>query len=305
MYYFYADESGTCSRSKSALASGDWLYVLAAVSLFEHRWHKFEKFLRRRKRTLGEEIYRATGTRLGLADYEMKSNWIRNPKARAEHAFLSQLDETQLHELVDAFYRQLDYHNMYVFAVVVDKRHLRSYMDHTRTHRKAWELLLERIQFFMKAKHGKHQAVIVADDVTRQTNMALAEKLVYLQDQGTSSGCWLTNISGLPLFTKSELSNGIQLADLCAYNIYRAFVCQDLGYPFFERIAPYIWRSQNSGDRCVEGLKVFPDESPLVVEKQRWEKRPRLRLSRGLEMVSSGANPIEPARGTGRIFNLP
>jgi len=272
MYYFYADESGTCSTSRSAIDSGDWLYVLAAVSLFEHRWHKFEKFLRRRKRELGEEIYQRTQVRLRLADYEIKSNWIRNPQARNGRPFLSHLSEHQLRELVDAFYSQLGYHHMSVFGVVLDKRHLRDYMDHTRAHRKAWELLLERIQFFMKSEHDRHQAIIVADDVTRQTNLALAEKLVYLQDRGTSSGCWLSNISGLPMFTKSELSNGIQLADLCAYNIHRAFRQQDLSYPFFDRIAPYIWRSKTRRDGTVDGLKVFPDESPLVGEKERWEK---------------------------------
>jgi hypothetical protein len=272
VYYFYADESGTCSTSAAALDSDDWLYVLCAVSLFEHRWHKFEKFLRRSKRELGEDIYQRTGLRLRLADYEIKSNWIRNPKARREHPFLSHLDETHLRELVDAYYEQLGYHHMSVFAVVLDKRYLRGYMDYTRAHRKAWELLLERVQFFMKSEHDKHQAVIVADDVTRQTNLALAEKLVYLQDEGTSSGCWLTNISGLPMFTRSELSNGIQLADLCAYNIYRAFSQRDLSYPFFNRIAPYIWRSKTRRGRPVDGLKVFPDESPLVGEKERWEK---------------------------------
>lgn len=272
MYYFYADESGTCSTSEAALNSGDWLYVLAAVSLFEHRWHKFEKFLRRRKRQLGDDIHRRAGVRLGLADYEIKSNWIRNAKERADHPFLSHLDEGQLRGLVDAFYEQLGYHHMYVFAVVIDKRHLRDYMDYTRTHRKAWELLLERIQFFMKSEHQKHQAVIVADDVTRQANLALAEKVVYLQEEGTSSGCWLSNISGLPLFTKSELSNGIQLADLCAYNIYRAFSQRDLSYPFFRRIAPYLWRSKTRRDGTVDGLKVFPDESCLVRVKERWEK---------------------------------
>ena len=272
MYFFYVDESGTCSSSKSAIESGDWLYVLTAVSLFEHRWHKFEKFLRRRKRDIGQDIFRKTGKRLNLADYEIKSNWIRISQERAQHPFLSHLSDEQLQGLVDAFYRQLQYHHMYVFAVVLDKRYLRDYMNQTRAHRKAWELLLERIQFFMKSEHDKHQAVIVADDVTRQTNMALAEKLVYLQEEGTSSGCWLTKISGLPLFTKSELSNGIQLADLCAYNIYRAFQQQDFSYPFFHRIAPHIWRSKRVSGETADGLKVFPDESPLLAEKEKWEK---------------------------------
>ena len=43
------------------------------------------------------------------------------------------------------------------------------------------------------------------------------------------------------MFVRSELSAGVQLADLCSYNIYRAFKYGDLTYPFFQRIAPFIW----------------------------------------------------------------
>ena len=39
-----------------------------------------------------------------------------------------------------------------------------------------------------------------------------------------------------PFFTRSELSNGVQLADLLAYSVYRAFKGEDLGYPYFERV---------------------------------------------------------------------
>jgi len=279
MYYFYVDESGTRSLEPHDLCPGaplhqqHWLYVLTAVSLFEHRWHKFEKFLRRRKRELGEIIFRESAIRLGLRDYEIKSTWIRNSRRRQDHPLLRNLNEQQLTALADAFYKQLQYHNMNVFSVVVDKRHLRDYMDPAKLQRKAWELLLERVENFMRMRHGKHQALIVADDTTRQENLALAEKLVYFQEHGTSSGCWLKHISGLPMFTRSELSNGIQLADLCSYNIYRAFRDQNLEYPYFRRIEGSIWRDAGSRGRTVDGLKVFPDDSPLVALKEEWQKK--------------------------------
>jgi len=276
MFYFYVDESGNRGVPAAPEATqgptSDWLYVLVAVSLFEHRWHQFEKFLRRRKRDLGESLRTTRGLRLGLTDYEIKSAWVRIPSQRSRRPFLANLSDEQLTSLVDAYYAQLAYHNMHVFAVVVDKRHLRDFMDPVKLHRKATELLLERIQLFMRTEHSKHQALVVADDATRQENLALAEKILYFQEQGTSSGCRLTHISGLPMFTRSEFSNGIQLADLCAYNVYRAFRDGDLNYAHFHRIEDRIWR-RTRYDGAADGLKVFPPSSPLTELAQEWQRR--------------------------------
>jgi len=58
----------------------------------------------------------------------------------------------------------------------VDKRHLFDYMTEERLHRKGWELLLERVEYFMRSEHDRHQAVMVADDVSPQMNRSLAMK---------------------------------------------------------------------------------------------------------------------------------
>ena len=65
------------------------------------------------------------------------------------------------------------------------------------------------------------------------------------------------------MFVRSELSNGVQLADLCSYTIYRAFRYGDLSYPFFNRIKPYIWSQSEPVKRPFSGLYVFPGGSPL------------------------------------------
>ena len=284
MYFFYADEAGNRNPRVEIVREGgktvwnDWLYVLTAVSLFEHRWHGFDKTLSRRKRELIERIYRDTGRRLDLADCELKSNWVRIPKERARHPFLANLTSAELTDLVELFYRQLTYHPMFVFSVVIDKHHLHDYMTEERLHRKAWELLLERAEYFMRTEHDRHQAVIVVDDASPQLNRSLAMKHAYFQDQGTSAGLWLQHISEMPLFVRSELSNGVQLADLVSYNIYRAFWTGDLTYPFFARLVPCFWSRGSTPVEEIGGLKVFPDESPLqelrkTLGKQRAQNR--------------------------------
>jgi hypothetical protein len=269
MYFFYVDETGNRNPKVEIVRQGgrtipnDWLYVLTAVSLFEHRWHGFDKTLSRRKRELIERIYKDTGRQLDLADCELKSNWVRIPKERARRPFLASLSEVELKDLVDLFYRQLSHHPMFIFSVVVDKRHLFDYMTEERLHRKGWELLLERVEYFMRSEHDRHQAVMVADDVSPQMNRSLAMKHAFFQDRGTSAGLWLRHISEMPLFVRSELSNGVQLADMVSYNIYRAFRSADASYPYFARLLPCFWSCGTTSPEEIEGLKIFPDDSPL------------------------------------------
>ena len=64
-----------------------------------------------------------------------------------------------------------------------------------------------------------------------------------------------------PFFTRSELSNGVQLADLLAYSVYRAFKDENVGYPYFERVLGNFYRRRQG--TALDGLEVWPDRSPL------------------------------------------
>lgn len=276
MYFFYVDESGTLDpevtgkRADGSMFAKEHIYVLLAVSLYEHRWHGFEKTLNRKKWELIDLIRRAGSAHaLELADCEVKSTWIRIPKERAARPFLANLTDPELNQLVNLYYQQLAHHHMHAFAVVVDKRHLRGYMDSAKLHRKAWELVLERIETFMREEHPKHQAVLITDDISRERNKNLAMKHAYIQSEGTASGTWLRHIAEMPLFVRSELSNGVQLADLLAYNVYRCFRYEDADYPFFVRMLPHLWASEKMPAGSIAGLQVFPPESPLTTLLQK------------------------------------
>ena len=54
----------------------------------------------------------------------------------------------------------------------------------------------------------------------------------------------------------------MQLADLLAYNVYRAFRAEDLNYPYFRSVLPKIYRRRDTGS--LAGLKDWPETSPLV-----------------------------------------
>ena len=138
-------------------------------------------------------------------------------------------------------------------------------------------------------------------------NRSLAMKHAYFQQCGTSSGCRLRHIIEMPLFVRSELSNGIQLADLVSYNIYRAFKTGDLAYPWFRKVTPFIWPGNSATPGIPTGLKIFPPESPFFAQASSDAASPWLvqKKDRGAvntapqRLMSSGANPIEPTCGTG------
>jgi len=95
MYLFYVDESGTRDPDAGPYVDGaytkSWLYVLTAVGLLDHRWKGFYSRIVGRKRQLLARVNSAHGLSLDLNATEIKSNWIRIPKARAAHPFLSRL----------------------------------------------------------------------------------------------------------------------------------------------------------------------------------------------------------------------
>jgi hypothetical protein len=121
----------------------------------------------------------------------------------------------------------------------------------------------------MKQFHPKHQAVIVMDDTNRALNRAVALKHAWFQRQGNRN-LWFDHIVEYPFFTDSQLSAGVQLADLCGYNIYRAFRYEKFDYPYFKKMLPYFY-IQRDGKK-LDGLKVFPNDSTLVAFARRgWD----------------------------------
>lgn len=167
--------------------------------------------------------------------------------------------------LVQLYFQHLRPMRMPVFAVVVDKRYL---VPHARltaawVHTKAWELLCERIQMFMHNERPDQRALLVADDSGKVENCALAMRHAHFLETATSARRRLDHIMDMPLFVRSELSEGVQLADLCAYPIHRAFRDGNLRYAQFAPVYEQLYRLDQ--EAVPAGLKIFPPVSPLRV----------------------------------------
>jgi len=129
--------------------------------------------------------------------------------------------------------------------------------------KKAYEILIERLERYLGEFHDKHKGLIIIDDVSRQENRSLAAKHLFIQREGNQIMRFRHLIEG-PMFSDSALSTGIQLADLCAYNVYRAFKDKNFRYPHFLNLLDRFYSSRRTDPFKLDGLKVWPDDSDLI-----------------------------------------
>ncbi len=271
MYFFYFDESGSRDPSVGTPNNPkDHIYVLTAVGLHERKWFTLNKNVSSIKLTLAKKLASEGKGQFDLSECEVKSNWIRNPKEREKKSpFLHNLSEEDLGRLVRCFLEQPKALNAVVMTAVIDKRYLQDHLDHEKLHKKAYEFLLERIEHYITEYHRNNLALMVMDDTSKELNRAVAMKHAFFQRAGNQN-MRFQHIVEYPFFTRSELSNGVQLADLIAYNIYRAFKTEDFNYSYFTDLWPIIYRRRDGN--VLNGLKVWPDDSPLVTHaKTAWE----------------------------------
>ena len=166
MYFFYIDESGTKdpeitgARKDGTLVGKEHLYVLTAVSLYERKWKDFEREITNLKLELADKLHRKSGRRYQLSECEVKSVWLRHPKEReSKSPFLHALSEQERTRISETFFCQLPRRHMRIFSVIVDKRKLLGHFDEDKLFKKAYELLLERIEHYLAEYFPKHQGL--------------------------------------------------------------------------------------------------------------------------------------------------
>ena len=260
MYLFYIDESGSRDKVLSFKKgrTPNHIYVLTAVGFYENHWNKFDQAISRLKL----DMIKHNNLDLKLSDCEVKSNWLRNPKARKKSKFLDSISDDDRTKLQTEFYHQLDLAKATLISVVIDKRNLAKDTSIEKMHQQAYELLLERIRNHMKFNHPSHNAIIIMDDTGKNFNSNIAMLHAKFQREGNKN-VKFGKVIEYPLFTASELSNGIQLADLCAYNVYSAFVYEDFAYEFFGNQLRYYSKHKKTGAIFGAGIKIWPNQSVL------------------------------------------
>lgn len=295
MYFIYIDESG--EKNPSAKLKREEPFVLTALALHEYQWKRFEQEINEHKLRLIRQINKRECTNLELADAEVHSSDLRIRANKNKHPFLKYLSDQEIYDLVKLYYSQLSKRHFTIFAVITDKTKLNDFMDHEKLLKKAYELLLERGERFIADEQKKHNAIFVLDNTSKQINRSIAMKHSYFLRSGTTSGLKLKHVVEIPFFVESYLSNGVQLADLTAYNIFRAFKDKDVNYEYFLKILPYFHTSKRTREQKIDGLKVFPEEHKWVEFLKEIEiKRACLKTEQALKLTSGSfkEKDIEP-----------
>jgi len=257
MYLFYVDESG--EREYESVSQ---YFALCALGVPVQEW-----------KSLNTDVLALKKTYFNDVEVEVKSNWLRIPKERQKR-YLSRypVSESELQEFTDKLYDALLSHNVVLVASVIDKQQVQQqYVSPQSPSSLAYRLMFERVELFLQ-KQAQTHGVLVFDKITElemqkkgYENLLYRQHLRYLE-KGTDYVQVSQIVEGL-LFIPSHENNLLQLADLCAYNIYRQFVQYGAEwdaqksftnrYPYFARIEPKLYRSL-TGDYAGYGLKKFP-----------------------------------------------
>ncbi|MGB0343130.1 MAG: DUF3800 domain-containing protein [Parvibaculales bacterium] len=263
MYFFYIDEAGSRDPKPK---DGKNVYVLLAVGVPETRWKGFDRDISNLKLELSDELKRRGKGDFDLADCEIKSNWLRNPQnSKGKSPFLEALDEADRTRIADLFYKEAGRRDTIIIAGIIDKCCVHDNMTGGEMHKFAYQLLLERIQHYMRDTHKSTQrAVIVMDDLGKQLNRDVTLTHAEYQRRGNRNMSFPAIIE-YPFFVRSELSNGVQLADVLAYSVYHAFTYNKPDYAYLMRFAGRIYKKKG---KEIQGLKVWADRSSLMETKR-------------------------------------
>ncbi len=258
MYLFYIDESGTESLNPTFIQDpNSRFYVLTAVAVYENRWKSLERELTDFKFKLFPNV--------DLSELEVHMNVLKHQKSIKAHRYFSLLSGEKLDSLVDHYFQKICDGNITLFSVVIDKQCFVG--TPAALIEKAHELLIERIENFLREYHSKHNGLIIYDEKTPKNTKALTTLQQAFIRKRRTSATTIQHLIEIPFFVKSEYSNGIQLADMCAFSVNKAFSRNDFTYPEFARILPYFYKSTQSLKKKYDGIKVFPKSSPL----SKWE----------------------------------
>ena len=276
MYFFYIDEAGSRDPEPK---DGKHVYVLLAVGISEDKWKAFDKDISNLKLELTDYLRKSKAGDFNLADCEIKSNWLRNPEnIRGKSPFLAALDGAARKRISELYFKQVTKSDAVIIACVIDKRSLSHGTEGGKMHAMAYEFILERIQHYMRDNQKGQKAIIVMDDSGKQLNKIITLNHATYQRRGNRN-MEFPAIIEYPFFVRSELSNGVQLADLLAYTVYHAFLHNKPDYGWLGRIQHHFYKRYK---RKIDGLKVWKNKSDLMdvkiqIEKNLWESTKKKR----------------------------
>lgn len=249
----YIDESGdTIPLSQQ----GKKFLVLTGCIIHEEEIPKIESTLR----SLKNDYY-------VNPDIEIKSNFLRYANPDIVHSSILKLNSREMYDQLEADVTALlQVINTNLYSIVIDKESYWLQYPSQNPYDIAYIFLLERFQKFLESK--KSYGICVIDPREGQVEkhfmgnqLARIHNKMRWEDNSLWKKC--PNIIEKLLFSQSDATIGIQLADLYCYPIYHVFE--------YDKRANEYWRFQEislpklikdpKGNIDGWGLKFFPSKT--------------------------------------------
>lgn len=227
MYLLYLDESGDTSNWQQQSH-----FVIAGIGVFEFRIHGLETRLRDVQEKYFPQIptpivFHATDIHSGKDIFRTLSKDVR------EHL---------LEDLYNIIFENR-FPNIIVFGAVLGRESSKNpYEDRSRTFEEVIcsfnSFLVEnyRIHHEREERFG-NKGLVIIDKYREEQYKQLLDTFL---EEGTKYG-YLANIVDIPYFARCRDTPMLQLADLCAYAIFRFYVKHDDTY--FNLIRPRLFRT--------------------------------------------------------------
>lgn len=166
----------------------------------------------------------------GTADVEIKSNWLRIPhECRRRYLDPFDLSEDALLRFVNGYYEAICSANIKLIAVVIDKAAMQEqYKRPFYPAAVSYDALLCRVQADLANNEEVAVIIDIASGRTAKGNQY--QDLLKIQHQRLKkrgSDLWKPYSFpslGSQRFVDSAKSHLVQVADVCAYNVYRQFI---------------------------------------------------------------------------------
>ncbi|PJC80529.1 hypothetical protein CO009_01730 [Candidatus Shapirobacteria bacterium CG_4_8_14_3_um_filter_35_11] len=252
MYLLYIDESG----DTIPLSQGGKKYlVLTGCVIHEKDIHQIESSLRQIK----SKYYQNP-------EIEFKSNFLRyaNPDLNAS-SILKLNSREKYNELEADMTKYLNKIPTTVYSIVIDKKSYWEQYPSQNPYDIAYVFLLERFQKYLEEKDGLGICIIdPREGQVEKTFIGLDLDKIHNKMRWEDGSVWkkCLNIVERLLFSTSDKTVGIQIADLYCYPIYHVFEYDKTKEEYwrFNEIS-YQKLYKKNGKIDGVGLKYFPDKT--------------------------------------------
>lgn len=213
MYFAYIDESGNPNPKDK----NNKIYVLAAVVMQE----KGLNYLNTESIKVKQEIWQLIKDKKDSDDFPYKFE-IHMDHINGKRGYYKSLknDDKKWYNVVSKIYMLISGLFIKIIAVIIIKEdfYKNNYNDLSKW---AFELLVERINRYVKEKSTNDFGLLVMDSVDIKVDYEKRKQIIEFMTRGTGHGWeeYPEQIINSPFIVSSELHNGVQIADAMVYLI--------------------------------------------------------------------------------------